>query len=85
MDELELHPALLVGGLEEGCQDLDLWEGAVEHDDPLLQGEVRPLPERLWAAQVVDVMLVKLLPLAPLNGQHVLLRLNAKLDEGPDG
>ena len=85
MDELEFDPALLLGRLEEGGRYLDLWEGAVEHDDPLLQGEVRPLPERLWAAQVVDVMLVKLLPLAPLNGQHAPFRLDAQLDEGHDG
>ena len=84
MDELELYPALLVGRLEEGGRDLDLWISAVEHDDPLLQGEVCPLSERLRAAQVVGVMLLRLLPLAPLNGQHVLLRLNALLDEGPD-
>jgi len=57
----------------------------VEHDDPLLQGKVCPLSERLRAAQVVDVMLLKLLPLAPLNGQHAQLRLDAKLDESPDG
>ena len=30
-------------------------------------------------------MLLKLLPLAPLYGQHVQLRLNAQLDEVPDG
>ena len=38
VDELELEPVLLVGRLEEGGRDLDLWEGAVEHDDPFLQG-----------------------------------------------
>ena len=44
-----------------------------------------PLSERPLAAQVVEVMLLQLLPLAPLDGQHVQLRLNAQLDEVPDG
>ena len=57
----------------------------MEHDDTLLQGEVRPLSERLRAAQVVDMMLLKLLPLAPLNGLLFQIRLNAQLYEGSYG
>ena len=85
VDELELDAALLVGRLKQSGRDLDLCEGSVKHDGPLLQGEVGPLSKRLLAAQVVEVRLLKLLPLAPLNGQHVQLRLNAQLDEGSDG
>ena len=44
-----------------------------------------PLSERPLAAQVVDMMKLELLPLASLYGQHVQLRLNAQLDEIPDG
>ena len=43
MDELESDAELLVGPPEEGGRDLDLWEGAVENDDPLDEREVRPL------------------------------------------
>ena len=38
-----------------------------------------PLSERPLATQEVEVMLLELLPLAPLDGQHVQLRLNASL------
>ena len=44
-----------------------------------------PLSERPLAAQEVEVMLLELLLLASLYGQHVQLRLNAQLDEVPDG
>ena len=44
-----------------------------------------PLSQRPLAAQAVDEMLLQLLPLASLYGQHVQLRLNAQLDEVPDG
>ena len=60
VDELELDAALLVGPLEERRRDLELQEGAVEHDRPLDQGEVGPLSERLLVAEVVDVMLLEL-------------------------
>ena len=43
-----------------------------------------PLVERRLVAQVVKVMLLKLRPLAPLDGQHFHLRFHAKLDEVPD-
>ena len=57
----------------------------MEHDGPLLKTKVGPLSERPLAAQVVEVMLLALLPLASLDVQHVQLRLNAQLDEVPDG
>ena len=44
-----------------------------------------PLSERPLAAQVVKMMMIELLPLASLDGHYVHLRLNAQLDEVPDG
>ena len=44
-----------------------------------------PLSELWLTAQVVEVILLELLPVASLYGQHVQLRLNAQLDEVPDG
>ena len=58
--ELELDAALLVSPLEKRRRDLELREGAVEHDRPLDQGEVGPLSESLLAAEVVNVMLLEL-------------------------
>ena len=43
-----------------------------------------PLSERPLAAKVVEMIMLELLPLASLYGQHVQLRLNAQLDEVPD-
>ena len=56
----------------------------MEHDGPLDQGEVRPLSERLLAAEVVNVMLLELRPLAPLDRLAFHLRLYATLDEVSD-
>ena len=67
-----------------------------KHSDVILESRqvtsegafpIKKMPTRvnLLEKKSTDVMLLKLLPLAPLNGQHVLLRLNAQLDEGPDG
>ena len=60
VDELELDAALLVGPLKKRCRDLELREGAVEHDGPLDQGEVRPLSERPLVAEVVNMLLLEL-------------------------
>ena len=43
------------------------------------------LSERPLAAQEVEMMLLELFPLASLYKQHVQLRLNAQLDDVPDG
>ena len=56
----------------------------MEHDGPLDQGEVRPLSESLLVAEVVDMMLLELRPLAPLDRLAFDLRLYATLDEVPD-
>ena len=47
----------------------------MEHDRPLYQGEVGPLSERPLVAEVVDVMLLELRPLAPLKRLVFHLRL----------
>jgi hypothetical protein len=57
----------------------------VEHDGPLDEGEVRPLIERPLPAEVVDVMRLQLRALAPLDRLAFNLRLDAALDEVPDG
>ena len=85
MDELEPDAALLVGSPEEGGRDLDLREGAVEHDGPLHEREVRPLIERSLPAEEIDVMWLQLGALALLDRLAFNLRLDAALDEVPDG
>ena len=57
----------------------------MKHDGPLNQGEVRPLSERPLAAEVLNMMLLELRPLAPLDRLAFDLRLYAALDEVPDG
>ena len=46
---------------------------------------MRPLIERLLPAEVVDVMWLQLGPLAPLDRLAFNIRLDAALDEVPDG
>ena len=46
---------------------------------------MRPLIERLLPAEVVDVMRLQLRALAPLDRLAFNLRLDAALDEVPDG
>ena len=43
VDKLELDTKLLVGPLEQGGRDLNLWESSVKLDGPLHQGEMGPL------------------------------------------
>ena len=57
----------------------------MEHDRPLYQGEVGPLSESLLVAEVVNVMLLELRPLAPQERLVFHLRLYAKLYKVPDG
>ena len=76
---------IVISPPEEGGRDLDLREGAVEHDGPLHQGEVRPLIERRLPAEVVDVMRLQLRALAPLDILDLNLRLEATLDGVPEG
>ena len=57
----------------------------MEHDGPLHQREVRPLIERRLLTEVVDVMGRQLRALAPLDRLAFNLRLDAALDEVPDG
>jgi len=56
----------------------------MKHDGSLYQGEMSPLIKRSLVAQVVDMMCLKLNPLAFLNRQIFQLRLNAKFDEVSD-
>ena len=56
----------------------------MKHDGPLYQGEVSPLIKRSLVAQVVNMMCLKLNPLASLNREIFQLRLNAKIDEVSD-
>ena len=56
----------------------------MEHIGPLDQGEVGPLSERPLVAEVIDMMLLELCPLAPLDRQAFHLRLDAALDEVSD-
>ena len=56
----------------------------MEHDGPLDQGEVRPLSERPLVAEVVNMLLLELRPLAPLDRLAFHLRLYAALDEVSD-
>ena len=81
MDELELDAALLVGPLDKRCGDLELLKGAVKHNSPLNQGEVRQLSERLLVAEVVNMMCLELCPLAPLDRLVFDLKIYATLDE----
>ena len=53
----------------------------MEHDRPLDQGEVGPLSERLLVTEVVNMMLLELRPLAPLDRVVFHLRLDANLDK----
>ena len=57
----------------------------MEHDGHLDQGEVGPLSERSLVAEVVNMKLLELCPLASLKRIVFHLRLYAKLDEIPDG
>ena len=84
MDKHELYATLLVGPLEVRHGDLELWEGAEEHDGPVDRGEVNPLFERLLVAEVVNMMCLELRPLAPLDRLAFHLRLYATLDEVSD-
>ena len=56
----------------------------MEHDCPLYQGKVGPFSEGPLVAEVVNVMCVELIPLAPLDGNVFNLRLQTKLDEVSD-
>jgi hypothetical protein len=56
----------------------------MKHDGPLYQGEVSPLIKRSLVAQVVDMICLKLNPLASLNKEIFQLQFNAKFDEVSD-
>ena len=56
----------------------------MKHHGPLDQGEVRPLSERLLVAEVVNMVILELRPLAPLDRLAFHHRLYAALDEVSD-
>ena len=70
---------LIEGCLENGGRDLDFLEGSVEHDEPLLKKELYPISELPLGSHVVELIFLKILSQAPLNGQHVLLHFIASM------
>ena len=78
-DKFERDPVPLVGRVQEVGRDPELRELAVEHHDPLLEGEVGPGREGLLAAEELDVLLRE------LGAGWLLLRLLSAQVVEPSG